>query len=108
MNITTLSTIELIVIVALAVIVVTFIAAWIFSRKRRTKKLRAQFGGAEYARAVEEGGSRRQAEAGLKERSERVESLKIRARAHEANASATWSSSAAHTGCRSTRKIRRK
>ena len=78
MNITTLSTIELALVIALAVIVVTVIAAWIFSRKRRTKKLRAQFGGAEYARAVEKGGSRRHAEAGLKERTERVESLKIR------------------------------
>jgi len=78
MNITTWSTIELALVIALAVIVVTVIAAWIFSRKRRTKKLRAQFGGAEYARAVEEGGSRRHAEAGLKERTERVESLKIR------------------------------
>jgi hypothetical protein len=79
MNITTLSTIELALVVALAVIVVTAIAAWLFFRKRRTKKLRTQFGGAEYDRAVEEGGTRRQAEAGLKERTERVESLKIRA-----------------------------
>ena len=79
MNITTLSTIELALVVALAVILVTAIAAWLFFRKRRTKKLRTQFGGAEYARAVEEGGTRRQAEAGLKERTERVESLKIRA-----------------------------
>ena len=79
MNITTLSTIELALVVALAVILVTAITAWLFFRKRRTKKLRTQFGGAEYARAVEEGGTRRQAEAGLKERTERVESLKIRA-----------------------------
>jgi hypothetical protein len=79
MNITTLSTIELALVVALAVILVTAIAAWLFFRKRRTKKLRTQFGGAEYGRAVEEGGTRRQAEAELKERTERVESLKIRA-----------------------------
>jgi hypothetical protein len=79
MNITTLSTIELALVVALAVILVTAIAAWLFFRKRRTKKLRTQFGEAEYARAVEEGGTRRQAEAGLKERTERVENLKIRA-----------------------------
>jgi hypothetical protein len=79
MNITTWSTIELALVIALAVIVVTVIAAWLFFRKRRTKKLRTQFGGAEYDRAVEEGGTRRQAEAGLKERTERVESLKIRA-----------------------------
>ena len=79
MNITTWSTIELALVIALAVIVVTVIAAWLFFRKRRTKQLRTQFGGAEYDRAVEEGGTRRQAEAGLKERTERVESLKIRA-----------------------------
>ena len=79
MNITTLSTIELALVVALAVILVTAIAAWLFFRKRRTKKLRTQFGGAEYDRAVKEDGSRRHAEAGLKERTERVESLKIRA-----------------------------
>jgi hypothetical protein len=79
MNITTLSLIELALVIALAVIAVISIAAWLFYRKWRTKKLHTQFGGAEYARAVEEGGSRRQAEAGLKERTERVESLQIRA-----------------------------
>src|SRR4030095_1443333 len=82
MNITTLSTTELALIIGLiigvAVIVVAGIAAWLFLRKRRTERLRTQFGGAEYARAVEEGGSRRHAEAGLKERTERVESLNIR------------------------------
>lgn len=79
MNITTLSTTELAFIIALVVVIAVIgIAAWLSFRKRRTKKLRSQFGGAEYARAVEEGGTRRQAEAGLKERAERVESLKIR------------------------------
>jgi hypothetical protein len=78
MNITTLSTTELALIIGLAVIVVVGIAAWLFLRKRRTERLRNQFGGAEYERAVEEGGSRRHAEAALKERTERVESLNIR------------------------------
>ena len=78
MSITTLSTTELALIIALAVIVVGGIAVWLFLRKRRTERLRTQFGGAEYARAVKEGGSRRHAEAGLKERTERVESLNIR------------------------------
>lgn len=78
MNITALSTTELALIVALAVIVFAGIAAWLFLRKRRTQKLRTQFGGAEYDRAVKEDGSKRHAEAGLKERSERVESLPIR------------------------------
>jgi hypothetical protein len=78
MSITTLSTTELALVIALAMIVVAGIAAWLSLRKRRTERLRTQFGGAEYARAVKEGGSRRHAEAGLKERTERVESLTIR------------------------------
>jgi hypothetical protein len=78
MNLTTLSTMELALIMALAVIVVASIAAWLFLRKRRTERLRTQFGGAEYDRAVKEDGSRRHAEAGLKDRTERVESLNIR------------------------------
>ena len=78
MNITTLSTIELALVIALAVIVVTAIAAWLFFRKRHTGRLRTQFGEAEYDRAVKEVGGRRYAEAELKERTERVESLNIR------------------------------
>ena len=78
MSIPTLSTTELALIIALAVIVVAGIAAWIFLRKRRTARLRTQFGSAEYARAVKEDGSRRHAEAGLTERTARVESLNIR------------------------------
>ena len=83
MNITTLNARDLAIIIAAATIVVGVIiaalAAWLSLRKRRTERLRTQFGGAEYDRAVKEDGSRRQAEAGLKERNERVESLPIRA-----------------------------
>jgi len=81
MSMTTLSTTELALIIGLfviAVIVAAGIAAWLVLRKRRTAGLRTQFGGAEYDRAVEEDGSRRHAEAGLKERTARVESLNIR------------------------------
>jgi hypothetical protein len=79
MNITTLSTTELALIIGLAVIVVTgIIVAWVLVRKRRTARLRTQFGGSEYDRAVKEDGSRRHAEAGLNERTARVESLNIR------------------------------
>lgn len=78
MNITTWGTAELTLVIAIAVIVVAAIAAWLFLRKRRTERLRTQFGGAEYNRAVKEDGSRRHAEAGLKQRTERVESLNIR------------------------------
>lgn len=77
MNLTTLGTTELALIIGLAVIAIAGIAAWLVLRKRRTASLRAQFG-AEYDRAVKEEGSRRQAEAGLKDRTERVESLDIR------------------------------
>jgi hypothetical protein len=78
MDLTALSTMQLALIAALAVILFTGIAAWLFLRKRRTEKLRTQFGGAEYARSVKEDGSRRHAEAELKERTERVEGLDIR------------------------------
>lgn len=77
MNITTLGTTELALIIALAVIVILGIVAWVVVRKRRTARLRTQFG-AEYDRAVKEDGSRRHAEAGLKDRTERVKSLDIR------------------------------
>ena len=78
MSITALNASALALIIGLAVIVAVGIAAWILFRKRRTARLRTRFGGAEYARAVQEGGNRRQAEAKLDERKERVESLHIR------------------------------
>ena len=78
MDITTLGPRELALIIGLAVIVIAGITAWLIVRKRRTGRLRTQFGGAEYDRAVKEDGSRRRAEAGLKERTQRVESLNIR------------------------------
>ena len=78
MNMSTLGPTELTLIIGLAVIVIAGIAAWLFFRKRRTGRLRTQFGGAEYDLAVKEDGSRRHAEADLKERTERVESLNIR------------------------------
>jgi hypothetical protein len=77
MNITTLGPIELALIIGFAVLVVAGIVAWFSLRKRRTEKLRAQFG-AEYDRAVKEDGGRRHAEAGLKERTARVKSLNLR------------------------------
>jgi hypothetical protein len=60
------------------VIAIVAIAALISGRKRRSEKLRTQFGGAEYDRALQQGGSRRRAEAGLDKRTDRVESLHIR------------------------------
>lgn len=78
MNIPTLNTTELVLIIALVVVVVAGIAAFLWRRKRRTERLRTQFGGAEYARAVEEGGNRQHAEAGLEQRTQRVEAFHVR------------------------------
>ena len=78
MNLPALSTAQLAGLIALVVIVVVGVAALLIARKRRTERLRSQFGGAEYARAVKEGGNRRHGEAGLKDRSERVEGFHVR------------------------------
>ena len=78
MDIGTLSTTEIVLIATLVVVIVAAVAALVWQRKRRTEKLRTQFGGAEYARAVEQGGNRRKAEAGLEERAQRVEAFHVR------------------------------
>ena len=78
MNLSSISNTQVGIVIAVAVVVVACIAIWAFARKRRTKRLRNQFGGAEYSRAVKEGGSRRQAEAALDQRADRVEGLHIR------------------------------
>ena len=78
MNISEVSTTQIVIVIAVAVMVVAGIAIWLFFRKRRTERLRTQFGGAEYTRAVKEGGGRRKAEAVLDERAERVEGMHIR------------------------------
>ena len=78
MNFSAVSTTQIVIAIAVAVMVAGGIAVWLFSRKRRTERLRGQFGGAEYTRAVKEGGSRRKAEAVLDQRADRVEGLHIR------------------------------
>jgi type II secretory pathway pseudopilin PulG len=79
MNLSAVSTTQIIIVIAVvAVIVAAALAIWFSNRKRRTEKLRTQFGGAEYRRAVKEGGSQRKAEAALDKRAERVEALHIR------------------------------
>jgi hypothetical protein len=77
MNLSAFSTVQIAIIIAVAVIVVACIAIWLFTGKRRTERLRTQFGGAEYTRAVKEGGSRRKAEAVLDKRADRVQSFHI-------------------------------
>lgn len=78
MNLSALSTIQIAAIIAIIVVLAAGIAVALFVRKRRTQKLRTQFGGAEYTRAVKEGGNRRKAEAALDDRAERVERFNIR------------------------------
>jgi hypothetical protein len=73
-----MSTTLIIALVALFAVVVVGIGIFLFFRKRRTGNLRSKFGGAEYDRALKEGGTRRKAEAGLDKRTERVESLNLR------------------------------
>ena len=78
MDISTLSTTQIAIIIAVAVVVVAGIGVLLVLRKRRTERLRTQFGGAEYDRALAGGGSRRHAEARLEGRNDRVEALHIR------------------------------
>jgi hypothetical protein len=78
MNFSEISTTQIFIVIAVAVLVAAVIGIGLFIRKRRTARLRSQFGGAEYTRAVKEGGSRRKAEATLDERADRVEALHIR------------------------------
>jgi hypothetical protein len=79
MDLASLSTTQILAIVlAVVVVVAAGIGIWLTIRKRRTGRLRTQFGGAEYSRAVKEGGGRRKAEAVLDERAARVERLQIR------------------------------
>jgi hypothetical protein len=78
MNLSAVSTTQMAIVIAVIVAVAAAIGIWVFMRKRRTERLRAQFGGTEYTRAVKEGGGRRQAEAVLDKRADRVEGLHIR------------------------------
>ncbi|HWZ97241.1 MAG TPA: hypothetical protein VN025_05715 [Candidatus Dormibacteraeota bacterium] len=73
-----ITTTQIVIITVFALVVLAGIAIWLFTRKRRTARLRTQFGGAEYTRVVKEGGGRRQAEAALNKRADRVERLQIR------------------------------
>jgi hypothetical protein len=78
MNFSAITTTQVVMIIAAVVIVVAGIAFLQITRKRRTERLRTQFGGTEYSRAVKEGGSQRKAEAVLDKRADRVEAFHIR------------------------------
>ena len=78
MNLSDITTTQIAIAIAVVLILAAGIGILLFMRKRRTEQLRSQFGGTEYTRAIKEGGSRRQAEAALDKRAERVEGLHIR------------------------------
>ena len=78
MNLTALSMLQIAIFIAIAVVIAAGVAISVVVCKRRTARLRYQFGGAEYTRAVREGGSQQKAEAALDGRTERVERLHIR------------------------------
>jgi len=78
MNLAAVSATQVAIFVAVVVIVAAVFSVSYSIRKRRTHRLRKQFGSAEYARAVKEGGGQRKAEAVLDERADRVEALHIR------------------------------
>jgi hypothetical protein len=65
------------IVLAIAVMAIAGIVGLLVFRNRRTKRLRTQFGGAEYDRALAGGGSRQHAEARLDGRNDRIESLHI-------------------------------
>ncbi|HJR63169.1 MAG TPA: hypothetical protein VJ803_05660 [Gemmatimonadaceae bacterium] len=60
-----------------ALVVLGGVAVWLTMQRRRSDRLRAQYG-PEYERVVRESGDRRRAEAELEHRAERVEQLHIR------------------------------
>jgi hypothetical protein len=72
-----MSTLTLAIIIGVILIGIVGIAAAMFLKKHKTERLQTRFG-PEYARAVEESGGRRKAEAGLEKREKRVEGFAIR------------------------------
>src|SRR5260370_42433631 len=68
-------TTALAIVIIIAVIAIAF-AVWMFVEKRRTQRLRTQFG-SEYDRMVEASG-RKQAETELEHRTKRVQRFQIR------------------------------
>ena len=77
MNLLAVSTTELAIFIGVAALLVAGVTIWLFTRNRRTERLRNRFGGAEYDRSLQEGGSKRDAEAELEKRADRVESFHI-------------------------------
>jgi len=78
MNFSEVGPLQILMVVGVVLLLAAATAIWAFSRKRRTQRLQAQYGSAEYSRTVKAGGSRREAESALDKRAERVEKLNIR------------------------------
>jgi hypothetical protein len=72
-----MSTTTIFAAVLVVVALVAALAALIHFRRRRTGRLRGQFGDAEYSHAVEKTGDRRHAEADLGQRAARVKSFHL-------------------------------
>ena len=68
---------EVTIAVIVLIVIVGALLAWLFVQRKRTKELRDKYGD-EYDRTVETRGGRRDAEADLIEREERVKKLDIR------------------------------
>jgi hypothetical protein len=95
MNLQDLTTTQIAIIVAVIVVIIG--AVMLYLQRRRSERLREHFG-AEYDRAVTEGGGRRRAEAVLEERTERVKKFHIRPLSAEDRArfSEQWAQVQAH------------
>ncbi|HEY3739049.1 MAG TPA: hypothetical protein VGL53_04350 [Bryobacteraceae bacterium] len=78
MNFADVTTSQWEVVGSIALVLVLLLIVLLVMRKKRTDKLQAKFGGAEYARAVQAEGDRKQAEAALEERAKRVDALHVR------------------------------
>jgi hypothetical protein len=78
MNFSEITTTQIATVVGVILLIAAGVAVLYSIRKRKTERLRTQFGGAEYSRVVEQSDSRRKAEAVLDGRAERVERLHIR------------------------------
>ena len=72
-----MSTLTLVIVIGVVLIGIVGIASAMLLKKHKTERLQTRFG-PEYARAVEESGGRRKAEAGLEQRQKRVEGFAIR------------------------------
>ncbi len=83
MEFTNLSAREVSLLAAIVVVLAASLAIFFSLRKRRTARLRAKFGGAEYARTVEIDGNQRHAEKALQGRAERVDGFHVRTLAAE-------------------------